>query len=67
MPLTRIFFKATNTLGADTTAILVSDVAPARRCLARSVAHSSEYWYGGMIVSKDSQIHTLSVSLSWTS
>lgn len=41
--LTRRFFNATNTLGADTTAILVSAVAPARRCLARSVAVSSEY------------------------
>lgn len=38
-----MFFSATKTLGADTTAILVSDVAPSRSCLARRLAVSSEY------------------------
>jgi hypothetical protein len=40
--LTRIFLSATKTLGVDTTAILVSDVAPSRSCLAKRAAVSSE-------------------------
>lgn len=41
--LTRMFLSATKTLGAETTAMLVSDVAPSRSCLARRSAVSSEY------------------------
>lgn len=41
--LTRMFFSATKTVGVDTTAMLVSDVAPFRSCLAMKSAVSSEY------------------------
>ena len=40
---TRIFFSATNTLGAETTATVMSAVAPSRSSLASRVAVSSEY------------------------
>ncbi len=43
--LTTRFFSATKTLGADTTAMVMSAVAPSRSCFARSVAVSSEYYY----------------------
>lgn len=42
--LTRRFFSATNTLGAETTAMVMSSVAPSSSCSARSVAVSSEYY-----------------------
>lgn len=45
---TRMFFRATNTLGAETTAIFLSAVAPSRSCLARRFAVSSEYYWQQM-------------------
>lgn len=41
---TRIFFNATNTLGAETTAIVISAVAPSSSSLANKPAVSSEYY-----------------------
>lgn len=40
---TKIFFSATNTLGADTTATVISAVAPSSSSLASNEAVSSEY------------------------
>lgn len=42
--LTKRFFSATKTLGAETTATTSSPVAPSSSSLARSVAVSSEYY-----------------------
>lgn len=50
-----MFLSATKTLGVDTTAILVSDVAPSRSCLAKKAAVSSEYY----VVTQVSNIRSL--------
>jgi len=44
---TKIFLICTNTLGADTTAILVSGPASLNSSFARVVAVSSEYCFSG--------------------
>ncbi len=44
---TKIFLICTNTLGADTTAIVVSGPASFNNSFARAVAVSSEYCFSG--------------------